>query len=342
MSALFNQTNIAPNTTNFISRSEVIQGISTLAGDLSGVNFSTFFNQPNPIVSSLTVNGSGLISGASGLVVRDSVTVSTAKLQYNTSNQFVLADLLTNYASLGTSAVYAQGGGINGGATRVQLTPSQIAGRTSVGVVQPLATYTSTAPANQWQLTNVSTINGIPPNTSGTTFTNLSGVNLTTSGMLTSPQIVSVSSINGSQYAGVVQGTYIASTTPSVATGVPTVALLISCPAGTLKTNEAFLYDVPILMGAFPPSPTNFQLLFGVRLGGNGQINYSLPYWIAANSVAPVSLNFTGIANTNTASVAAQTIEVIVLHNAGSTWTAPFSNPPSGGGVNTWSLKLVD
>jgi hypothetical protein len=351
MSALFNQTNIAPNTTNFITRQEVLLGLSTLAGDLSGVNFSTFFNQPNPVVSTLTVNPAGSItlpaSVRAGNYVLSSISGLYPTQPYGSGG--AINPGITNNTGATFAPLFAQSFTATNPANTVTsgdkllYGANAITGVTAANVTQGFLGWNSGNPSgSQFVLANVSTINGIPPNVGQTTFTNLTGSNLTTTGMLTSPQIVNVSTINGSAYANVVQGTFTGSNAPSIPSGSATSVFSITVPAGTLKTNEAFLYDIPITMGAFPPAPINFQLLFGIRLGGNGQINYSLPYWIAANSVNPVPLNLTGIANTNQTSVSGQTVEVIVLQNSGSTWTAPFQAPPSAGGLNTFTLKLID
>jgi len=347
----FNQTNISPGTSQFVTRDEVLQGLSTLAGDLSGVNFSTFFNQPNPTFSTITMNPTGNIRLPQNITTQ-TVALSTVggiipTQSQGTGGQFnglgITAGLSgTAYGDLYTKNVIANNGLTTANNDKLLYGYNGIAGLPAAGGTQGFMGWNPTN-ALPFQLSNVSTINGIPPNTSGTTFTNLSGVNLTTSGMLTSPQIVSVSSINGLPYQAAAASNYITSNVVNLPTNTPTTVISAAVPAGVLAPNTSYTVNFPFVLGAnIPSAPLNFQVVFGIRLGGNGQINYTTPYWIAANSVLPISLDINAVVQTNITAITSNLVEVIGIHNAGSTWSDAFYSPPNGANLNTWSIQLFN
>lgn len=340
MSALFNQTNISPGTTNFITRAEVINGFSTLVGDLSGVNISSIFLNPNPLFSSITMNATGSIGGGAAVSATGALGLSTAQFAYSSpygvSGPFIpslKAAATTTYQALGIGGAIIKPGAV-GGQFYTTIAPTSAAIFNATNQATPIWSINTTTPSLAF--TNISSINGLNPNTTGTTFTNLTGSNLTTTGTLTSPQVVSVSSINGVLYSTAYTNIWSGGGSTSVPTGVPTIVASITLPAGFLRPNTNYTFDVPILVGALPPSPIGFVLFIGCRLGSNGNTNYQIPLYIAAGS-GGVPLQITGVATTNSVSIASQTIDIIVLQQSGSTWICPISNPTTG--LNTYAIK---
>jgi hypothetical protein len=107
-----------------------------------------------------------------------------------------------------------------------------------------------------------------------------------------------------------------------------------------LQPNQSYLYDIPFQLGGFPPSPTNFVLNIGARIGGQGQINYSLPLFVNATS-QNIALNLTGIAFTGT-TVGTNTVDIVLVQNSGQTFGCPVAALPSGpGNLNTLTLKAI-
>ena len=345
MSALFNQTNITPGTTQFITRNEVIQAFSTIAGDLSGVNLSSIFLSPNPVVSTLTVNPSGLISGYANAQL-GKVNLSTQQALGLTS-LFNYPGAITAYIDGGSNTAPVVGIGFKAqllqntnAQTRIDYNFNQMTGTQDGQNFTPLASY-NPALTPAWNLTNVSTINGIPPNTGGTTFTSLTGSNITLTGMLTSPQIVNVSSINGEYYTASFNSNWTGSNNVSVpGNNVAALGASIALPSGLLIPNQTYLYDVPVVLGNFAPSPTNFTLMIGARMGQQGQINYSIPLLVNA-SAQGFTYNLTGVAQTGT-TVGTNSIDIILGQNSGATFSLSVYSPPSGAGnPNGITVKAI-
>jgi len=348
MSLYYNQTNQTPGTANFITRQEVIQGFSTLAGDLSGVNISSFFINPNPVVSSITVNPAGTV-GNPAVMTAGRYNLSTvgafAPVRPYATGTFqghtdttgnVYADLYAknfgatnpaNTATPGNNLLY----GYNG-----------IVGILPGGGTQGFMGWNSGNPAGtNFILSNVSTINGVPPNQSQGTFTSLTGSNITMSGQLFSPQIVGVSSINGELYTASFNSNWTGSNTVNVGgSNVAVLAASIPLPSGFLQPNQTYLYDVPFVCGQFPPSPTNFTLFMGARMGQQGQINYSIPLFVNASAQGFV-YNLTGIAQTGV-TVGTNTIDIILAQASGSNWSCVVNSPPAGSGnLNGITVKAI-
>jgi len=341
MSIYFNQTNITPGTSQYITRNEVVDALSTFSGDLSGVNLSSFFTNPNPTFSSITMNATGSILGAASVSASGALGLSS--LQFAYSKPYVSYNFLPSLKdpNTGTYGALATGANIiktsqTAGQFHTQLTPTQYNYVDTAGNITSMATLNTAAMSAA--LTNISSINGLNPNTAGTTFTNLTGTNLTTTGVLTSPQIVSVSSINGVPYQIPYSTGWTGGGSTIFPSGAATLVASIALPAAYLQPNTTYLYDVPLSFGAFPPSPLGFTLFVGLRLGGNGQINYQTPLYINA-SAQNNTISLTGIAQTNPVSVTTNTIDIVCVQTSGSSWTAPVTNPTSAGGLNVYTIK---
>ena len=346
MSALYNQTNITPGTTQFITRAEVQNALSTLAGDLSGADLSTLFYNPNPKFSTISLPPTGSISYPGSLQAIALAISSTGGLNSQDMNGYGNQSLVVAKSGL-TTDIYAKNFiadntpiNVPTSTNRLLYSYSGISGTNFNQQNSDFLKWNPLTNTNPWYLVNVSSINGQPPGTAGGTFTTLTGSNLI-SQIVNTSQVIGVSSMNGVPYVAPASSTYSGTATPAIPTGTLTSCFTITLPAATLAPNRNYLFDVPFQLGAFPPSPTNFQLLIGIRLGTNGITNVQMPYWIATNSTQPITLQLSGIASTNPVSVASQTIEIMAIQSSGSTWTAPFSAPASGSGNNVWTLKAL-
>jgi|688.fasta_scaffold07436_16 hypothetical protein len=335
-------------TSAFITRSEVIQGLSTIANDLSGFNFSNIFANPNPLFSTVTVNAGGSVLGANIIGAGSAYQISSVVETYNrmfasAADPFVLG-VRTNtgaanqYVPLALQQLWLKNTIFTNEPTTV-IGPTSFNYATSIGTNYPIINLNTAT--NTVALSNISSLNGVNPTTAGTTFTSLTGSNITMTGTLTSPQIVSLSSINGAAYTPVFNSSYTGQfsvTAPANSNAV--LITSITLPAGTLKPNTSYLFDVPLTFVSIPPAqPTNFVLNIGLRLGNNGQINYQYPLFIN-NFSQSLGLSLSGVAQTNAVSVTSQTIDLICVQNTGSNFTCTFA-APSAGGANTYTLKQL-
>ena len=344
MSVYYNQTNITPGTSQFITRQEVLEGFSTIASDLSGFNFNNLFANPNPQFSSITMNASGTIGGGTLVGATSALQVSSVLTTYNrlfpnATDPFILgmrANASAAYTPLALGGLAIKNNTFTTEPTQY-LTNTTLGWQTSLTNQYPVLQWN--AATNNLGLSNISSINGNPPS-GATTFTNLTGVNLTTTGQLTSPQVVSLSSINGVPYQVPYNAGWSGSSQPVLASGVPQTVATITLPAGYFQQNTTYIYDVPIVLNSMPPgSPSGFVCNIGIRLGGNGQINYQIPLTIFASSQG-LQINLTGIAQTNTSSPpSAQTIEIIAVQNSGASFNPNFTSPASTGGLNVYTIK---
>jgi hypothetical protein len=339
MSLYNNQTNITSGTPLFITRTEVINAFSTITGDLSGVNLSSFFLSPNPVFSSITMNPSGSITGGATVDATTALGLSSIALRYTRpylsyAPSPSLADGLGNYQPLSQSFAVVKSAQTAGQFATI-VSPTAYNYINTSGVATNIMTLNSNVMAAA--LTNISSINGQSPTTAGTTFTNLTGSNLTTTGTLTSPQIVSLSSINGLAYSTPFIAPWVGGGSIAVPTGVPTLVASIALPANYLKPNSTYIIDVPLQVGLAPPSPINFTLFIGFRLGSNGLINYQVPMFIGPNSSGIIQI--TGIATTNAVSVTTNNIDIVVLQSTGSAWTCNLNNPVAP--TNSYLIKPI-
>ena len=346
MSALFNQTNISPGQSLYITRTEVIQGFSTLAGDLSGVNLSTIFTNPNPIVSTLTVNPSGLIGGYP-IANLSKVNLSTTQALglTNIYNYPGAITALATASSSNTAPVVGIGFKAQlltntNAQQRIDYNFNQITATQDGANYNPLAVYTP-ALNPVWSLSNVSTINGLPVS-GGTTFTNLTGSNLTVTGTLLSPQVTGISSINGVGFQTAYNNVWSGSFPTTFGSNAVTTIASITLPNNYLQPNTNYIYDVPLIFTSIPPSsPQGFILNLGIRLGNNGQINYSYPLLVLPSSQG-LPLTLSGIAQTNAVTVGSQQIQIVGVQGGATSLSTQFNAPSSGGGLNTYTIKPLN
>ena len=347
MSALRRQTYSDPGTSLFLTRVEVINALSSLAGDLSGADLSTLFYNPNPKFSTITMPPSGSIQLPGQVEAVSLLLSTTAGFRSQDMNGYGNQNLVVQQGGL-TTDIYAKNFIADNTPITVPTSTNRLLyaynGIGGTNFNQQYSQFLSWNPlaatSNSWYLTNVSSINGQAPNTAGTTFTTLTG-NTLNANLVNVPQITNVSSVNGVAYVAPASATYSGTNSAVIPSGTLTSCFTINLPAGTLQPNRNYIFDVPFILGAFPPSPINFQLLIGIRLGTNGITNVQMPYWIGSNSTQNVTLQLSGIASTNPVSVASQTIEIMCIQSSGSTWGCPFSAPASGAGNNVWTLKAL-
>lgn len=347
MSIYYNQTNQTPGTSQFITRAEVQNAFSSIAGDLSGVDWQNILYNPNPKFSTITMNPTGSITQGAVVQAASGLGISSQLMTYNRmfanlSDPYTLgirdnAPGGVNYSPLALGQVWVKPKFFDN-SPGVVIAPQLMAYVTSLTDPTQQKTFCQlNSLANGVALSNISSINGNPPS-GATTFTNLTGSNLTTTGTLTSPQIVSVSSINGVPYSAAYSTQWTGTGSVTLTSGVPGILATINLPAGTLQANQTYIYDVPLVFTSIPPGqPSGFVCNIGLRLGNNGQINYQVPLYILGTTQG-MSVNLTGIAQTNTASVGSQSIQLIGLQQSGQNFTATWS-APIGGGANTFTIK---
>ena len=200
-------TSLNEMTNMFITREEVITGLSTIFSDLSGINFSSinFGVGPNPSFSTINMNPSGTIALPANVNTRALNLSTVGALQpvqafgSGFQNLGFTSNSGTQYAIPWAAGFGAQSGTVNAASNdKMFYGPSNILGYPGAGgAAQFLMRWNSAAPAgSNFSLTNVSTINGQQVGTSVTSYTNLTGNNITNNQVIASPSIVGVSSLN--------------------------------------------------------------------------------------------------------------------------------------------------
>lgn len=345
MSALYNQTNISPGTSQFITRAEVINALSSFAGDLSGADLSTLFYNPNPKFSTISMPTTGLIS-IPGTVQSLQLAVSTvAGFQAQDFNGFGLQNVCVAKGGV-TTDIYAKNFIADNTSAAIPTSTNRLLysyqGITGINLNQQSSDFLKWNPltnTNPWYLTNVSSINGAAPNAQLTTFTTLTGSNLV-SQIVQAPQVLGVSSLNGAPYAASVSGTQVGlGGSQTLPNGTAVLCYSITVPAGTFPPNTNFFFDVPVFVGGLPPNaPTGYNLMLGARLTNQGQINYQtiVPINVSAQNF---TYQLTGIANTGN-SGGSQVIQIWAVQNSGQSVTVPIQSPTVGPGTG-WTVKAL-
>ena len=191
----------------YITRVEVAEALSTIASDLSGVNISSFFYNPNPLFSTVSVNSAGQISGFA--------PIQTSNVIFNSNTNLSAAGNLRlgNLGNLVNRALCVTDNNGNMAPMRANSYAATIAGSSGFGAGftfnnSGFGTFDnaySTMTVIGWQvgnnntvnLQNISSINGAPVNANPTTYTNLTGNNITNSQVIGTPSLINVSSLNG-------------------------------------------------------------------------------------------------------------------------------------------------
>ena len=283
-------TSANAKTSLYITREETIQAISSIVPLLSSLSTVTFGVSPNPLFSTITMNPSGQINGY--------VPIQTSNLIYpTTGGQNQLASVIRGTFNGAANASLAPRDSLGNGApitcAGVEVRTNAVASSPAGITVNPTGmTYawgsTNQKPIiavqafndglNTVALNNISTINGSPPNVNPTTYTNLSGQNITNTGVITTPSMVSLSSLNGVPLANYLNSQswvpyLVANTTPTnqimVANQLYTVLTFTGLPI-TAGLGKFVNISVPILVSPASGSvaaQTNVALY--AQIGGN-------------------------------------------------------------------------
>ena len=277
-------TSLNSLTSAYITREEVIQGISSIVPALSTLNLSSFFFQdPNPKFSSVAVNAGGQISGfapiqTSNVILNGATNVGQAgNLRLGNlgglSNQAICAtDNNANMAPMRASSYNATIGGANGFGAGFSFN--------NTGFNAFSASYSTTqvigwslGNTNTINLTNISSINGAPVNANPTTYTNLSGNNITNTQVIGTPSLINLSSINGS----------------NITTFANNQSWVQYTVTNTAPVTQAFIANIPIAVLVFTSLPITSPNI-------NKAVNISVPITItpAATLTQPLNVTVTG------------------------------------------------
>lgn len=200
-------TSANAKTSLYITRNEVIEAISSIVPALSTFSSITFGTSPNPNFSTIAMNGSGVITGFVPIQTSNVIFASTTQL-FAAGNLRLCAvgtqpnralgptDTQGNMAPLRANNFYATAGGSAGFAAGWAFSSNGFVTVDGNGNANPVLTW-QYGNSNAIGLQNISTINGAPVGQGITTYSNLTGVNINNSGVVTTPSIVSLSSLNG-------------------------------------------------------------------------------------------------------------------------------------------------
>lgn len=311
----------------FITRQEVIEGLSTLVSDLSGINISTFAfgTSPNPLFSTITMNPNGQINGF--------VPHQTSRLVFNglniagyankvilgsqipaLSNAITAVDANDSNAPILGSQLIARTGPANaaspGGFQTITGQSNLFVSADGITNVPYIVWNGQTGLNNRIALSNISTINGSPPNVNPTTYTNLSGNNITNSAVITTPSMVGLSSLNALPISAYQNSnsqpwvSYAVTNTASypftLTSGVQTTVLSFSnVPIPTVAGREVTI-SVPVTINLNPAPAQATNLIVEAYIGGSltqgcqvGQI-----ITVGPNSLANQRITLCGVATT--------------------------------------------
>lgn len=349
MSVVPNQSWQTSGTPDYISRKEVIDLLEDLSGvDLSGGNL---FYTPNPLFSTIGINPTGQITGGNFVQANGGIGISSVIATYNrmfpvNTDSFTLgirSDVApaTAYQPLALQQLWCKNSIYNTEPTCV-ISPASLSYVTSLSdPTQQKMILGYNTPESNVGLFNISSINGQPPNTAGTTFTTLTGTTLNATNVNTT-NLAGVSQFNGLPKIAPYRSTYnitgISGYSDNTATIIGTIT-----PGITIPANALCAVSVPVKFGGFAPgSPAVVYFNLGLRVGGagaGGGIFYTTPVAINTNLTSgSSSVMISGIFPTPTAS-ATNTIEIILISQQGVSVTCPFSNPVSP--ANVYSISVL-
>ena len=323
-------------TPDYLTRTELYEGLSTLANDLSGLDLSGIvFSNPNPKFSTIQMPPNGSISNPGNIVANSALGVSSVLMTYNRPYAS-LADppflgirdniVGTNYSPLAVGALLAKGQ-IFTNAISQFVNPTQSGYFDANSNAVPVTNFNPLV--NQVALSNISSINGNPPS-GGTTFTTLTGNTLNATTVNTT-NLLNVTNFNGNTkiapYSAPWNITGLAGINNNTATLVGTLSLPFN-----LTANGLVAVSIPLRIGGFAPgSPAVYYGAFGVRIGGpSGQITYLQTVAINTNLTSGYqSFSVSGMAQVSATGVT-NTIDVIAIQQTGSNITCAIANPPGG------------
>ena len=267
----------------YITRQEVIDAITSLSS-LSSINFLS----PNPLFSTITMNPSGQINGFAPIQTSNVVFAPNAALGKpgnlrlgfvgnQSTSALCVTDTTGNLAPMRATNFIANSGGASGFSAGWAFSSNGFVTVDGNGLANPILTW-QFGNSNAIALQGISTINGQPVGTQIQTYTSLTGSNITNTGVIATPSLVSLSSLNGvalSSYSN----TQIWKPYTVTATGASNVAMVANVPQTVLTftglpvTSAVGKYiniNVPIQVSPATGSvaaQTNVQLI--AYIGGN-------------------------------------------------------------------------
>jgi len=282
-------TSLNANTSAFITRQEVIQALSTIVPELSTLNISSLiFGSPNPLFSTVTVNPSGQINGFAPIQTSNVIFAANAGLQKpanlrlgyvgnQSTSALCVTDSANNLAPMRATNFIANAGSASGFSAGWAFSSNGFVTVDGNGAANPILTW-QFGNSNTIALSNISTINGSPVGSQIQTYTSLTGSNITNTGVIATPSLVSLSSLNGialSNYANnqlwvPYTVTVTAASNITMVANTPQTVLQFNTLPVTSAVGKYVNISVPISVAPATGSvaqQTNVQLI--AYLGGN-------------------------------------------------------------------------
>lgn len=334
----------------YITRQEVIDAISTIVPALSSFSTISFGVTPNPKFSTITMPSGGIIQGFAPIQTSNVVFSSGAgagyaqklvlgSVQPNNANAITVADVNNSNAPFQAGSLVARNGSNNGisGVYQSILPQSNVfTSANGVSQLPYIAWNGQTGATNAIALLNISSINGSPPNVNPTTYTTLTGTTINNSGVLTSPSVVGVSSLNALPISAYTNSnsqpwvsyavTNTASYPFSLTSGTQTTVLSFSnVPIPTTSGREVTI-SVPVNIQLNPVPAGDVTLQVEAFIGGSLTLGTQVTnmIYVGANSLANLRTTLCGVATTNGTQqvlniviTASQNVNVIVTQGAG-------------------------
>ena len=331
----------------FITRQEVIEALSTILPSLSSFSTIAFGTSPNPSFSTITMNPNGQISGYVPIQTSNVIFTTNAQpagfaqklilgsAQPSSSNCITAVDVNNSNAPLQGSQVVVRNGaaGSLGGVYQSILPQSNVfTSANGLSQVPYIVWNGATGLTANIALSNISTINGSPPNVNPTTYTTLSGTTINNSGVITTPSVVGVSSLNAlpiSAYQNSNSQPWVSYAVTNTATsgnlnftaGVGYTALSFSnCPIPTTSGREVTI-SIPISYNITTPPASVTTLTIEAFLGGN------LTGGTSVSQIVPITPTTSGgrITLCGVATVNGSQPTVNIQTTGGGTFTANFT-----------------
>ena len=276
------------NQSLYITREEVIEAISSL-GTLSSFNIGY---PANPIFSTVTLPATGSIAGFAPIQTSNVLFPGTPASGYANNLKLGATAPAQNYsitsvdvnnsnAPLQGNQLVARSGLFNSGGIYQSIRPQSNAFVSADGLVNlPYLSWNGLLGSSaNVALTNISTINGSSPNVNPTSYTTLTGTTINNSGVITSPSVVGVSSLNAlpiSAYQNSNSQPWVSYTVTNTASspiinlsaGLGFTALTFSnCPIPTTVGREVTI-SIPISFTITTPPSIPQTLAIEAFLGG--------------------------------------------------------------------------
>ena len=346
-------TSANQNYSLYITREEVIQGISSIIPALSSFSTISFGVSPNPTFSTIRMNSGGSISGyvpiqTNNLVFQSTTTLGQSgnlvlgKVGSQNNQALCVTDNNGVMATMRAQNFIANASQASGFSAGWAFSSNGFVTVDGNGVGTPIITW-QFGNNQKIAMSNISTINGVPVGQQFTTYTSISGSNINNSGVITAPSIVSLSSLNGvplSSYANsqlwvpyTVTNTNLSNVT--MVANTPQVIFTFNNIPITAGVGKYVNISVPINVSAGTQpiaAQTNVQLI--AYLGGNVSLNTGVSgnclltpaSGSGPNSVRQVTLTGVAAVNGPTATLQIQAVcdQSIVLSFQQASYYAKF------------------